>query len=138
MRSPMARAKRRQAVLTRPWRGGASVWTVVAMPPGLRGSDGQPVADAANSLQIYRIGRVRFDLPAQAVDLDVDRALAGRTVAGGQVTARHRDAGRGGEDRHDLALAIGQVDRLAAAAQLALLAVEGERSEADLLDERGF
>lgn len=63
--------------------------------------------------------------------------LAGRLVLGQrQRQARHGLVRRFGKDRHDLALAIGQPDRLLATTELATGDVEGERPEANLLDQR--
>ena len=115
---------------------GASGRASPSAPVSAYAGDRQPVADAAHGLQVERIGRVGLDLAAQAVDLHVDGALAGRAAGHHQLVAAHRLAGRGGEDRQDLALALGQVDDLAAALQFQLLAVEGERAEAELLDQR--
>src|SRR6516162_3472202 len=86
--------------------------------------DRQPVADAAHRLQIERIGGIGLDLAAQPVDLHVDGAFAGGTVARHQCQARYGFAWRRGEDRHDLALAVGEMDEIAAAAKLEALAME--------------
>src|SRR5665647_3759783 len=49
----------------------------------------QPVADAAHGLHEQRIGGIGFDLAAQAVDLDVDGALAHLLAIAGPVSYTH-------------------------------------------------
>src|SRR5690606_12674795 len=96
----------------------------------------QPVADAAYGLEPDRVGRVALDLAAQPVDLDVDGALADVGFPGDEFVARNGFAGAAGEDRQYLLLAVGQLERLAAALQFAARDLERIRSEDELLDLR--
>ena len=57
-------------------------------------------------------------------------------VAADQLVARDRLAGALGEDRQDLLLAVGQLQRLAALLQFAPRDLEGVGAEHDLLDLR--
>src|SRR5262249_7237476 len=90
----------------------------------------QPVADAAHVLHQQRVGRIVLDLAAQAVDLHVDGALAGRAVVAGERLPRHRLAGGGGEQAQHVALAIRQPHDLLAALELPAPEMEAELAEA--------
>ena len=94
----------------------------------------QPIANAAHGLQPDRVGRIALDLAAQPVDLHVDGALADLGFAADQLVARDGLAGARGEDRQDLLLAVGQLQRLAAPLQLAPRDLEGVGAEDELLD----
>src|SRR5262245_16284864 len=89
----------------------------------------ETVPDAAHRLQEQRIGGVALDLAAQAIDLDVDGALAGGGAVAGEREARHRLARARGEHAQHLAFAVGEMDDLLALAQLAARDVEHERAE---------
>src|SRR4051812_41904593 len=93
----------------------------------------QPIADAAHGLDDQRIGWVALNLAAQAIDLHVDGALVDRTADAGERHARHGLAGRGGEHRQHLALAVGEPHDLVAAAKLGPADMKHELAEAQRL-----
>src|SRR5262249_20581186 len=77
-----------------------------------------------------RVGGVALDLAAQAIDLNVDGALADRAARPGERLARHRLARRRRQQPKHLALAIGEPDRVLAALELAAPEVKLEITEA--------
>src|SRR5579871_6832066 len=89
----------------------------------------QPVAYATYGLNDQRISRVALDFAPQAVDLNVDGALADRFIVARKRLPRHRLADIRSEHPQHLALAIGQADRLFALAQLAAGKMENELTE---------
>src|SRR5262245_29079941 len=95
--------------------------------------DHQPVADAAYGLDQQRVGRVALDLAAEAVDLNVDGALADGAAVAGKRKPRHRIAGRGRQHPQHLAFPVGKMDGLLAALELAAPDVEQEFAKAHRL-----
>src|ERR1700754_1451600 len=77
----------------------------------------EPIPNTAHRLEPDRIGRVAFDLAAQPIDLDVDRALADLGLVADKLVARYRLARPRREDRQDLLLPVGQLQGLAATLQ---------------------
>ncbi len=104
--------------------------TVATLGPLFELFDAQPVADAAHRLQPHRVRRIALDLAAQPVDLDVDGALADvgfcRRRARGAEWSRRRGRRRSARIS---CFAVGELQRLAAALQLAACDLEGVGAE---------
>src|SRR5947199_297422 len=86
------------------------------------------------SCAMRRIGWIVLDLAAQPIDLHVDRAFTGIAAIAGECQPRHGLAGRSSEQPQHLALAIGEVNDLLAALELAARDVEAELAEAHRFD----
>ena len=87
---------------------------------------------------IQRIGGIALDLAAQPVDLHVDRALADAvaTVARPARGAAPSRPGLLASSAQHVAFAVGEVDDVVAALQLAAREMEDEVAEAHRLDRR--
>ena len=94
----------------------------------------EPIPNTAHGLQPDRIGRIALDLAAQPVDLDVDGALADFRIVADKLVAGYRLTCPRREDRQDLLLAVGQLQRLAATLQFAPGNLERVGTEDQLLD----
>src|SRR5688572_21560327 len=91
-------------------RGWPSPSARIATPPSrLRH---EAIAIAADGLEVERIGRIVFDLPAQPVDLDVDRAVAGEGAVAEEGEAVDGLARRFGKGLEDPLFPFGEPDGL--------------------------
>ena len=98
--------------------------------------DEKPVAGAAHGLQMQRIGGVAFDFVAQAIDLNIHRALVAGAAGPGEHFAGHGFAGVRGQQPQHVALALGQADDFLAAPQIAAMQIEAEAAEMHMGDLR--
>ena len=91
----------------------------------------QDVTLAPDRLQIYRIGRIGFDLAAQPVDLDVDRALSAVAAAACQFVTRDRGPWPLCELPQQVAFAFRQLDRLVLPLEFSTPDMEGQITQPD-------
>ncbi len=96
--------------------------------------DAEFVADAAHGLEPDRVCGILLDLSAQTVDLHIDRAFTHIAVLPGQFMAGDGFARPLGKDRHDILLAVGELDRLGSLLQFATRNEKSIRAEHDLFD----
>src|ERR1700735_831396 len=90
----------------------------------------QAISRSSRRLQVYRIGRVLFDLAPQPIDEDVDRSLLSGATRSRQRFARNDRAGVCAEQAQHLALALRNANRIVSSTQFSALERECEASEA--------
>src|SRR6185312_4564574 len=93
----------------------------------------EDIARPSHRLQIARKFRVALDLAPEPRHLDVDGAhMAAELRLLGERLARHRLAGAPRQRHQQRGLAAGQMDRIAAAVELAARQIEAAGAEAEL------
>jgi hypothetical protein len=97
----------------------------------------KPVSRAPRRLQVYRIGRVLFDLSPQPIDENVDRSLLGGAARARQRLARNDRTGIRAKQTKHLALALRNADRIVSGTQFSPLEREGKTSKANDRGLRG-
>src|ERR1700722_1832747 len=91
----------------------------------------QPIPRSSRRLQVYRIGRVLFNLAPQPIDEDIDRSLLSGAARSRQRLARNDRARVCTEQAQHLALALRDANRIVPSTQFSAFKRENEASEAN-------